>query len=271
MKYKIAFIGLGNMGGAILSGLLRADEYKKNDIIIYDKNPEKLTAHEGIDKAESAAQAVSDSKFVLLCVKPQCLAALIDEIKPAVTKDNVFVSIVAGVTTDYICAMLNGAAVVRVMPNTPMLVGCGISSVCRNGVVSDADFATAEKFFACGGITVRLPENKMNEIIALTGSSPAYTLLYIKSLEDGAREQKVGLNDEELKEIACKSVIGAAKLYMESDKTADELIRAVTSPGGTTEKAMDVLNEANYEDLIIKAMQACTDRAYELSAMLKKR
>ncbi len=265
---KIAFIGVGNMASAILGGILNGTgKFAEKDVIIYDKLPEKTDAYPFLEKADSVSDAVCKADYTVFAVKPQNFPEMLDEIKTSgISLDGkTFITIAAGISCEFITSVLGDVAVVRVMPNTPLLVGAGTSALCRNKYVTDEAFGIAFSLFSGLGLAVELGEENMNEIIALTSSSPAYVFLFIKSMADTAKAQGLKLEYSELIKLGCSAVIGSAKLLSESTDTADELIRKVTSPGGTTEQAMKVLYENGFEKIIKDAMDACTKRAYELS------
>lgn len=269
MGKRIAFIGVGNMAGAIINGIVSNNgEFKREDIILYDKIKEKPQVYSQMTIAESAYEAADMADYVVFAVKPQNFSELLGELKDKGLdyKDKTFITIAAGITCSFIEGYFPCASVVRVMPNTPMLIGCGVCSVCRNAHVSDEAFKISFSLFSSLGVAFELGEDKMNEIISLTSSSPAYIFLFIKALMDGASAQGISFEDErELRRIACETVIGSAKLMMASEKTPEQLISDVTSPGGTTAKAMEVLYNNNFEALMQDAMLACTKRAFELS------
>ena len=269
MNEKIAFIGVGNMAHAIINGILKnSSDFTSNDIILYDKFPSQLADYPSIKAASSASDAVKNADFVVFAVKPQNFDELLNELKNSSIdyKSKTFITIAAGISCEYIQSYLPNAAVVRAMPNTPMLIGAGVCSVCKNEYVSEKNFKTAFALFSALGVAFELDESKMNAIISLTSSSPAYIFLFIKSLMDGAVLQGLEFKDEnEMRRIACETVIGSAKLLMNSEKSPEQLIKDVTSPGGTTAEAMKVFYEAEFEKTVHEAMKACTRRAEELS------
>ncbi len=267
MNKKISFIGVGNMAGAILGGILSGGaEFMPDDVILYDKLQTQLDKYPSLTQANSLAEAVRMGDYVLFAVKPQNFPDMLKEIKDSnVCLDGkVFITIAAGVKIDTITKALGEVSVVRVMPNTPLLVGCGTTALCRNDKVSDEMFDVAFSLFSKLGETVELKESNMNEIIALTSSSPAYVFLFIKAMCDASAAQGLELEYEQLVRLCCSAFIGSAKLMMQSEESADELIRRVTSPGGTTERAMKVFEQAGVAEIIKHAMDECTKRAYEL-------
>lgn len=265
---RIGFIGVGNMAGAIIGGLTARSSgafTKPEHIALYDANKEQYARLTGNFKiTESIAELVDNAEIIVLAVKPQNYPDVLSEIRDLSLVGKLFVSIAAGISTQYIENQIGyNVPIVRTMPNTPLLIGRGVTALCKNKNVSDAMFAYVEKIFASQGETLRLGEEDMNKIIAATSSAPAYIFLMIKAICQGAAEQ--GLASDELKNAVCKMVIGSAELALQSDKGLDALIRMVTSPKGTTEKALDVFYKHDFEGIVSEAMQACTKRANELS------
>ncbi len=268
MNQKFAFIGAGNMASAIIGGLTdhtAADAVSPAQITLFDKNPAQYTRYAAtFPHAASAADAARGADIVVLAVKPQNYAEVLDELAKTDTHGKIFISIAAGISTAFVEKYLGAdTAVVRTMPNTPLLIGKGVTALCRNKNVNDAQFDAVEHIFAMRGATLRLDEADMNKIIAATSSSPAYIFLMIKAICDGAAAE--GIRCDNLRDAVCNMVIGSAELALRSDKNLDELIRMVTSPKGTTEKALEVFYGANFEKTVADAMDACTRRADELT------
>ncbi len=266
---SISFIGAGNMATAIIGGMLKTGTAPKL-ITVYDKLSDKaaLFKEKGLNVAETLRDACEKSEFILLAVKPQNFAEVLGEIKESRTdiSDKTFISIAAGISTEAIEGFLDKkCAVVRVMPNTPLMVGKGASALCRNDRVTDEDFALACGIFEASGMIMVLDESKMNTVICANGSSPAYFYYFIDAVVKSAKAQGLDIDERLLLEAVCKTVIGSAQMLLDSGKTAGELVAAVTSPRGTTERAMNVLYENNVDEIIHKAMCACTYRAEEMA------
>ena len=264
---KIGFIGTGNMGGAILKGYSAKASEEGNEIIAYNRTRAKA---EAIAKdhpmviAESIEELVTDADVVLLCVEPQNFDDVMPQIVPHFTNEKVFVSIAAGITIAYLEGHLGkDAKIVRVMPNTPIMYGLGTTAMVRNANVSDEDFAAAQAVFEAGGITGEVTEDLIGAVIGVSGSSPAYTYMYIDALT------KVGVNngmDEEMsKRFAAQAVMGAARMVLGSDETPEQLRDNVCSPGGTTIEAVKKLLDNGFEKDVIEGAQASVDRAEEMS------
>ena len=268
MNKTISFIGTGNMAYAIISGLTNADSslaIPKDRITLYDANTAQYNKFsDGFVIADSILDAVK-SDIIFLAVKPQNYADVLAMLKGTDFNDKIIVSIAAGISIEYIEKNIGSCAVVRTMPNTPLLVGKGLTALCRNDNVSDNDFDLIEKMFGASGATIRIDESEMNKIIPATSSSPAYVFLFIKAICDAANAQ--GLKCDDLRKAVCDAVIGSAALARESELSLEELIRMVTSPKGTTERAMNVFYEEGFESMIGRAMDACLKRADELAKL----
>ncbi len=282
MSRKISFIGVGNMASAIISGITsrEKDPILWSDIILCDKNIEKV-AH-FIDKgafiAKDIKQAVEMSDCILLCVKPQNFSDVLPQLSNISSVDEkLFITIAAGISMNDVSIAANGAAVVRAMPNTPMLIGCGVSALCKNEKVSDEDFEFACKIFSSAGKVIKIKEDEMNRIICVSGSSPAYVFMMIKAMFDGAVEQGLlksentdsGLSEKELIDAICDTIIGSAKLMKSRNITPLEQIKVVCSKGGTTEQAVWELEKNGFYEAFSNAMMKCTERADELSMLNK--
>ena len=266
---KIAFIGAGNMASAIIGGNLKNGEeavFPRESVIAYDIDQKKAAAL-GVTVAGSLMEAIELCDFCVFAIKPQKFEEVLSAIaeSKADLSGKRFVTIAAGISTGFIEKYLGKVPVIRIMPNTPLLVGSGVSAVCRNGYVADGDFSLIFSLFSSIGYAFEIDEKYMNEIVAVNGSSPAYIFLFLKALMDGGKEAGIDLDDRTLREVACRSMIGSALLLLSSDKTPEQLISDVTSPAGTTEKAMAVLYGADFEKIVKDAMEACTKRAYELT------
>ena len=277
MRQKISFIGVGNMASAILNGITTraSDPIAWSDIALFDKNEEKMNNYAilGARIAKDLADAVKGSDCIVLCVKPQNFP----EILPVLSdidgiEDKLIISIAAGIATEAIAKGVRNAPIVRVMPNTPMLIGQGVSALCRTQNVRDEDFDFACKVFASAGKIIKITEDEINRIICVTGSSPAYVFMVIKAMYDAAVNQGLlrsadtdsGLCEKDLLDAICDTLIGSAMLAKSSSKTLPEQIQTVCSKGGTTEQAVAELERYKLYEAFDSAMQRCTNRANEL-------
>lgn len=258
---RYSFIGAGNMAYAIIGGM------KNADITVYDKLTAQYEKFNGsVKTVASAPKAVECADYVVLAVKPQNFAEVLSEIKESGVslEGKVFISIAAGVKTSSICKGLGkSVAVIRTMPNTPLLIGKGVTALSRNEFVTDESFNEIKNVFSTCGSVFELPESKMNAVIAATSSAPAYIYYIIDCMVKEAEAE--GLDASVIKAAVCEMVKGSADMLLSSDKTPSELVKAVTSPNGTTERAMNIFYSAELDKTISNAMKACTKRAEELS------
>ncbi len=264
---KIAVIGAGNMCTAIVGSVAKSGRMDIKTFCVYDKFKEQLDkiSKTGVNKAYNLADALDGAEFVLFAIKPQDLPELISEIK-AVSSDyekKKYITICAGISTSFICTQLGvEVPVVRVMPNAPMMIGAGATAISRNTLVSDRDYSKVCGIFSFGGEVASIPEDKMDAIISVNSSSPAYFYEFIRIMIEYAKQQ--GIDEKVARNMAQNAMLGAAKMLISSDKSPEELIAMVKSKKGTTEAALDSFKNDNLEQIIFKAMSACTTRAHEL-------
>lgn len=270
---NLGFLGTGNMGSAIIKGIAAAKEknggklgaYEVN-LYAYDKDSEKLAALKkyGVTPCSSEQDLGNKCGYILLAVKPQVLGGVLAALKPSVTENHVFISICAGISDQFIKENTQPSVKTAiVMPNTPAMLGLGASAIARDNVISDSDFDFAKEVIGCCGIVKEIPMDKMKEIICINGSSPAFIYLYAKGFIDYARE--VGIDEKSALELFAQSLVGSAKMLTDSGMTVEQLIKQVSSPGGTTIAGLDKLYEGKLEETVKNACKACTNRAYELA------
>ncbi len=263
---KIAFIGAGNMASAICGGIINSNIVPAENIILFDKNIEQYKRFSSLSiQAIDIKNAVEFADYIFLSVKPQTIKEVLAEIKKLDFTNKVFVSICAGITIQSIEISLNNAKIIRTMPNTPLLIGEGVTALCKNDLVETEEFEFIKSIFASSGMVTELQEDEINRITAITSSSPAYVYLFAKSMLVGA--ENMDFNHENTLEMICKTIIGAAKMILADSRSVDELIQMVKSPNGTTERALNVFEENDFVDIVSKAMKACADRADELAKM----
>ena len=257
------------MAGAIIGGMEKSG-IKPEDVCFYDPDASKYERFSpDYRKAGFPSEAATFGDMIFLAVKPQQFSVPLSQIRESGVplEGKTFISIVTGKTMAAIAETVGcpTLGVIRTMPNTPMLIGKGVTAVTRNAYVSDDVYEGVKKLFASLGTVYETEESRLNDIIADTSSSPAYVFYIIKSMAENAG--KHGFDKAEMTKIICDAVIGSAELLKSSDKSADELIRMVCSPGGTTLAAMKVFEESDTAGIIDRAMDACTRRAYELAEM----
>ena len=265
---KLAFIGAGNMATAIIKSIVNSCRMSPDSIFVFDKFSEKVDALSelGIIKCSTLKDACNSAEVIVLAVKPQDYEALLLDISKNTDKleSKIFVSIAAAISCDYICKTLGiECPVIRVMPNTPMLLGVGATAISRNKLVNDKNYSKICVLFACAGTVCSLDEDMMNKVISVNSSSPVYLYMLAKYMTDKAIEY--GISEKNAAELVYQTLKGSVEMLMKSNKTPEELIRMVASPGGTTLAAISSLENNGYEKIINDAMDACTKRADELS------
>lgn len=264
---QLAVLGVGNMAKAILAGIATAS-IPLQRIILFDTNTDqyKDLPKSSIEYsyAESIRDAVSQADAVLLSVKPQQYGDVLSEIASlSDCAQKLYISIGAGITVSSVSEALDHARVIRVLPNVPMLIGKGVSVICRNESVATTDFEDVCLIFKAAGSIVLIDECEMNRMIGVTSSSPAYIFRFIQAMYDGAVAQGLA-ESPELLDAICDTVIGSAIMLKQAHEEPSELIAKVCSKGGTTEQAMLRLESGKLGETVIDAMRACTARAEEL-------
>ena len=264
-EYQLGVIGGGNMGEAVLRGLVGRKVLSAGEVVL----SEPLAGRRELLAREVGVTCVGDNLTpagcprVLLAVKPQVMARVLDEIAPAVRKDATVISIAAGITTSFIAARLGGRGrVVRVMPNTPMLVGAGAAAVAAGPGATDEDLAWTEKLFAASGRTVVVAEKLMDAVTAVSGTGPAYFFYLIEAMiAAGVAE---GLDPHAAAMLATQTCAGAARLLAESGQSPQDLRARVTTPGGTTQRAIETMDAAGVKEALVRAIRAAAARSREL-------
>jgi pyrroline-5-carboxylate reductase len=263
---RIAILGAGKIGEALLAGLLRAG--RSADELCFSEQYEKRAA-ELCERYGVAALPVSDAAatadVIVLAVKPPDVAGLAASIADSVRPDAVVVSVAAGIPTAGIERQLGpGARVVRVMPNTPMLVGAGMSAISAGAAATEADLEIAEQLLSAVGEVVQLPEAQLDAVTALSGSGPAYVFLLAEALIDAG--VLVGLTRPVATTLAVQTLVGSALMLRDSGDSAAQLREAVTSPGGTTAAALKALESHALRAAVADALEAARDRSRELGS-----
>ncbi|NLA84880.1 MAG: pyrroline-5-carboxylate reductase [Clostridiales bacterium] len=274
-RYKVGFIGAGNMGGALIKSIARYNKEALNNnpdggelfsVSAFDINSEllkKLADETGITEETSAESLAKNCDIIILAIKPQYCDNVLKEIKPAITDKKIIVSVIVGLSTQYFKRVLGShTRVVRTMPNTPALVGEGMTLISWDDSINEEERKAIIELFSCSGRVEELEESLMNEVTALTGSSPAYVFILIEAMADAA--VKSGIQRNLAYRLAAQTVMGSAKMVLETGKHPAELKDMVCSPAGTTIEAVAVLEQEGFRNAIIKAMDQCTKRAREI-------
>lgn len=265
MKKTIGFIGAGNMGGAICAALVKSGLFEGENIFIYDKDGEKagsLAKECGVQSSD--IRTTASAEILLLAVKPNVLYSVIDEIKGYITPETIVVSIAAGQPIAKIEEAFGGEIrLMRVMPNTPALVGEAMSALCPNKLLEKSGEAEdIVKIFESLGRAEIVSEGLMDAVTGVSGSSPAYVFMFIEALADAA--VMAGMPRDKSYTFAAQSVLGSAKLMLETGKHPAELKDMVCSPAGTTIEAVRVLEEKGMRSAVIEAVRACVEKSRSL-------
>ena len=262
---QVGVIGAGVMGEALIAALISYG-ISPDSITISEKRNDRadeLSARYGI-KVEDVATNVSKADALLLVVKPQDMAAVLDEIKESINKSAVVITFAAGKKISFIEQGLGTAnPVVRVMPNTPTLVGAGMAAISLGAGVSAKQSEFVSGFLAATGKVIEVSEDLQDAVTATSGSGPAYFFRFVEAMVDGAKA--LGLSDADATTLTVQTIVGAAKLLDESGKSATTLRENVTSPNGTTAAALASFESHQLGDVVAKAMKAARDRSQELA------
>jgi pyrroline-5-carboxylate reductase len=265
-RFKIGFIGAGNMAEAICRSLISDAFYKPAQLCAYDPSEVRMAIFHnelGVFACKTNSILVRDTETIILAVKPQQMETVLTEIAPDIQSGQLFVSIAAGISTRFIEETLGRSpAVVRVMPNTPLLVGAGTAALCSGKFASKTQMELARSLFALAGITITVEESLIDAVTAVSGSGPAYFFYLVEAMVKAG--ERLGLSHEDALKLSANTTLGAAKMLLETGIEPEELRRRVTSPGGTTHAAISVFESANMKQTIIDALSAAAQRSKEL-------
>ncbi|MDR1755208.1 MAG: pyrroline-5-carboxylate reductase [Eubacterium sp.] len=266
MDNNVGFIGAGNMGTALIKGILKS---KSNDkIYVFDIDSSKKSVVESLSEnvifTHNSDELIQICKYVFLAVKPQQIGGLLEETAGFMSGETVLISICAGISDEFIRQKTDKQVkIVLAMPNTPLMLGFGATALSADNLISPEEFDFVRGVFNAVGITEVVPASKMNEIICVNGSSPAFIYLFAQGFLEYAAE--AGIDLEAAKELFVQSLIGAAKMISSSGMPITELIAQVSSKGGTTVAGLEKMREGKLLDVVKSACAACTSRAYELN------
>ena len=268
---RITFIGAGNMATSLIGGLL-AQGIPASHIRASDPGAEqraKVAAEFGIELFESNAEAIAGADVVVLATKPQVLKGVSQALAPSLQPGQLIVSIAAGITCASLASWLGDVAIVRCMPNTPALLRQGVSGLYATGEVTEQQRDQAQELLSAVGIAVWLEqEQQLDAVTAVSGSGPAYFFLLIEAMT--AAGVKLGLPHDVAEQLAEQTALGAAKMAVGSEVDAAELRRRVTSPGGTTQAAIESFQAGGFEALVETALGAAAHRSAEMAEQLGK-
>lgn len=260
---KLGFIGCGNMASAIMKGIIKNGIATKEEIIGADLSQasiDRVNEDLGVQVTTDNIKVAKEAEILVLSVKPQFYETVIGEIKDFVTENQIIITIAPGKTLAWLDEQFGKQVkIVRTMPNTPALVGEGITAACYNKNVSNEELERVVGILEGFGKCEVVPEHLMDVVTSVSGSSPAYVFMFIEAMADAAVAD--GMSRAQAYEFAAQAVLGSAKMVLETGKHPGELKDMVCSPGGTTIEAVRVLEEKGMRSAVIEAMKACTKKA----------
>ena len=266
MNKTIGFIGCGNMAQAMIGGIVKSNLVSSEKVIASnpsDNSLNKVKKEYNILVTKDNVEVAKFADIVILAIKPDKYFQVIDEIKPYLKKEVVIVTIAAGITLEHMSSKLGeGSKVIRTMPNTPALVGQGMSALCANGNTNKEELQDVVDIFESFGKVELLEENLIELVPAVSGSSPAYVYMFIEALGDGAVLQ--GMPRDKAYRMAAQAVLGAAKMVLETGQHPGKLKDDVCSPGGSTIEAVYTLEKNNFRGSVIAAMESCTEKSIKM-------
>lgn len=263
---KLGFIGAGNMRSAMIGGIIKSGLIGRENIMAGARSQEtldRISSQYGIGTSLDLRDIANFADIVILAVKPHQMSSVLKKIID-LPDSKILVSVAAGITIDHLEDMVgNGRKIVRVMPNTPAMVGHAMSAIVRNGQVTDGDLDQVDQIFACIGQTQEIEESMMDAVIGVSGSSPAYVFMFIEAMADAAVLS--GLPRDQAYRFAAQAVYGSAKMVIDTGLHPGVLKDMVCSPGGTSIRAVEVLEENGLRNAVIKGQLACVDKSKEMS------
>jgi len=262
-EFHMGLIGCGHMGMAIARGAVRKEYLERYQIAVYDPDlaVQKVCQREGFKVLENEQELARQSHIVLLAVTPQVVDKALENLKGA--HIDCLLSIVTGVSMSYLQDKLGDIPIIRAMPNTPLQINEGATALCKNEKCKADEYDFVFQLFNSMGVTKTIPEDKMDNIVAVSGSIPAYVYYYIQCIMNDAVAR--GIDDRAARELIVQTFIGSAKLLQQNINTPiDQFINEVCSKGGTTIEAITELKNRNLEEIVHSANQKCIDRAKEI-------
>jgi pyrroline-5-carboxylate reductase len=265
---ELGIIGTGKIGSALLKRLISTKTIDKNNIMIYDideNKRNKLSEECKVEIAENNKNLVKSSKYILIAVIPQVIDSVLKEIGPIITNEQLIISIAAGVSFKHINNFINPkVGLIRIMTNTPALVGAAATAIAHNENIKDYHLKFVKELFSAVGMVVELEERHLDAVTGLSGSGPAYIFIIIEALADGG--VKMGLPRTIALKLAAQTLLGSAKLLLETDIHPAALKDMVATPGGTTITAIHELESAKLRATLIRAVEAATMKSKSLNS-----
>lgn len=260
---SIGFIGTGRIAQALISGLVQQPGCAISGYDKEDSALESVAVKYGISPAGSIAELAGKAEILVIAVKPYQVESVLEELRPILTPSHLIVSVAAGISTGFITSKCPaGTRVIRVMPNTPAFVGRGMTALCRGGAATHEDLALAEGLFSAIGRTAIVEESGMDAATAVSGSGPAYMFRIIDALAEGG--EACGLDRSTSLLLAAQTMLGAATMVLENPVDPEELVRQVTTPGGTTEAGLQEMERHRVREALADTVRAAAARSREL-------
>jgi pyrroline-5-carboxylate reductase len=263
---RFGFIGTGNVASAILGAIIPAGLAKAERVFCYDINADRLALAREIAPfmvCESNSEVLEKADIIFIAVKPRNVSDVLEDIKEKTDNQHLFISVCAGITTEYIEKKLGDTVrIVRVMPNTPALIKCGASALSQGKNATEEDMALALSIFNVIGVAVEVEEKDLDAVTGLSGSGPAYIFYMAECMIKAG--MKAGLNLEVADRLAKYTLLGAARMIIERKESIQTLREMVTTPGGTTAAGLAVMQDANFEKIIIETVKKAAERSREL-------
>lgn len=266
MDIRLGFIGTGNMGTAMIKSIVKSGKVPAERIFLFDVDKDKLKAlcrETGTTAVESSEEVIQKSDVIILAVKPNMVKTVLEPLKGLFNENKLLISVAVGIPIKFYKSILgNDVKIIRTMPNTPALVGEGMTLVSTDGTVKEEEIQTAISLFECCGKAEQLDEKLMSEVTALTSSSPAYVFMFIEAMADAAVLS--GIPRNLAYKLASQAVLGSAKMVLETGRHPGQLKDDVCSPAGTTIEAVASLEKDGFRSAVIEAMNECTKKAKEI-------
>ena len=268
MSSRLGIIGCGNMASAIIGGIVKTKYTKPQHIIVSDIDDSKLSNISelyGVRTTKNNEEVVEAADILILAVKPNLHESVLEEAAKKLKIDTIVVTIAAGIDMDYIESRLGSdTKVVRTMPNTPSLVGAGMTAMCCNSRVTEEDVATIKSIFESFGEVEVVEESLMDYVPSLSGSSPAYAFMFIEALADGGVAS--GFPRDKAYRMAAQAVLGAARMILDTEEHPGKLKDMVCTPSGATIQAVIALEKNNFRGSILEAMKVCDRKSVEMQS-----
>ncbi|SDY77471.1 pyrroline-5-carboxylate reductase [Tindallia californiensis] len=272
MERKVGFIGAGNMGSAMIGGIIKAGFTDPQNVSVFDPKEDQvafLGDQYGINKVDSVESLIQDSHLLVLAVKPNLYPTVLKQIKKHLRTTHIIITIAAGVSLRQVEEIIGKSyKIIRTMPNTPALVQQGMAALCPNEQMKEKDFQLVGELFNSFGKWEKVDEKLIDTVIAVSGSAPAYVFMFVEAMADAAVQG--GMPRKQAYQFAAQTIMGAASMVMETEKHPGELKDMVCSPGGTTIEAVRSLEKSGFRSAIIEAMVDCMNKADDMNAQSSK-